>query len=182
MVIRMADADLLALGAIYEQRRIEWEKANEDLPADETMLEELAKRLGIPLPPPERIASPDGNGGACSVCGVPIGQVAFWTHKQWHVRIMAATKVAGWQANLAHMASQFLALSLRELLEQEEPEEWTPSGHGWIYLQGDPPGSIRARCGGPVMCAKCRADEQHSIAEGDGAAQQYYVRMQEERR
>lgn len=179
MVIRMADETdpLEAMGALYAERRTQWEDANQDLPETDEMFVELARRLEIILVPP--IIHDDGMGMLwCDTCA---GVVARAEHHQvWHLRIQAATKVAMWQSNLANLASHFLGLTLRAALERDA-EEWTPSGHGWIYLQGDPPGSLRARCGGPAMCGKCRADEQHSIAGADGAAQAYYVRMQDER-
>jgi hypothetical protein len=182
MVIRMdspvdSDEDLEQLGQMYAERREQWEQANKDLPNDDTMFVVLAERLDIALPPP--IIHNDGMGLLwCDVCAVSVVKAEH--HRDWHRRVMAATKVSMWQANLAVLASEFAGRCLRSALIAVR-EEWIPSGHGWIYPQGDPPGSIRARCGGPAMCAKCRADEQHSLAAEDGAAMAYYVARSIER-
>lgn len=183
-----------------EERRRLFTTALDEVTADEAVSDddtfvEICRRLEIVLVRPG--IHSDGMGLTwCDVCGCET--IANDVHVRWHERIQAATKLSYWLSELTFKHTALLGLTLtmtlevfidRNVEEVEPPDEdaefddeqWVPSGHGWIYLQGDPPGTIRARCGGPVMCAKCRGDEQHSIAVADGAAQAYYVRMQDER-
>lgn len=183
MTEQAANGDLEALGALYAEQRTKWEEALKDLPDDDTYYVTLAERLGVPLPPPT--IHNDGMGLEwCDVCGSSV--VKAEQHQGWHVRLMAATKTAQFQAVLAHLGAQFLGLVLGELIsaveDEADAEASTPAvgqgcGHGWIYPAGDPPGSMRARCGGPALCDKCRGDEHLSLMKGDGAAEAYYAKL-----
>lgn len=181
----LTPTEINALLEEVEERRDKFRTALDEVNADDTIDEddyyvEICRRLAIPLSPPQ--IHDDGEGTEwCDVCGV---RILFPNkHGRWHLRIQAATKLAYWMSELSFKHTGLLGLTLTETLRifmDLDDDEWIPSGHGWIYLIGDPPGSVRARCGGPVMCGKCRADEQHSIAENDGAATAYYERRQED--
>lgn len=158
-------------------------ETNANMPEDpDDYYVEVAGRLELPITEPTFARYHDET--YCETCGTMVASTKV--HTRWHARIQAVTKVALQMSELAWKHSGLLGFTLSTTMQElitvmGEDDEWTCSGHGWIYPEGDPPGSVRARCGGPAMCDKCRADEQHSIAEGDGAAQAYYVAMQERR-
>lgn len=37
-------------------------------------------------------------------------------------------------------------------------------GHGWVHARAD---GVRARCGGPAVCAKCAQDLKEVLCSGD---------------
>lgn len=162
----------------------------EDTHPDDFYLE-VCKRLGIELLPPRTHADDMGTHW-CDFCSVVV--LLADKHERWHLRVQAATKLSYWLSELTFKHTALLGLTLTQALSvlvetidaEEEAETpappWTGSGHGHIYPAGDPPGSMRARCGGPAMCQKCRADEQHSLTAGDGYAEAFRAALQKDER
>lgn len=177
------------LGELYDEKRTAWETAkaipgSEEYPEDYVI--EVARRLGLEFIPPEYLHGSQGR-TACGRCGVEVALEE--RHSRWHELVAAGIKVATYEANLGHLGASFLGIALRELFGDEilarppaapaEPENWTPSGHGHLYPL---PNGSRARCGGPAMCAKCKADLEHSERVGDGEAERWRQRMAAEDR
>lgn len=174
------------LGELYDEKRRAWEEATGAEGFGDEYAIEVARRLdGLQFEPPEFDWPVDERGPVCRRCGVPVSDRDL--HTRWHELVSAGIKLAQYEANLGHLGAAFLGIALRELFGDEvltgaapapaEQENWTPSGHGHLYPL---PNGLRARCGGPGMCAKCKADLEHSERVGDGEAERWLQRVRAE--
>lgn len=165
------------LGDLYDEKRRLWDDAIlVEGDRDDEWVMEVAARLGLEFDPPEYLHGTQGQ-TACGRCGTAVASEDL--HTRWHRLVSAGIKLATWEANLGHLGAAFLGIALREFLARpdeivEEEEQWTDSGHGWIYPLDS---GAHARCGGPGVCGACNADELHSLKVHDEAADRYYARL-----